>query len=495
MTEQLPDVPEDWIPLITWQKYLYKQQREFMASDAWETIFLTGNGAGKSRLLFLSAVLHMLGIHPKQFCKPPVRVRALVPSFDHVSTVVEELLHRPATIMQEGKVVAEVGPMLPDSMVKEKYTKDHKRIILTNGSALYFVTGEQGRTGLRGTEQEILILEEESPQDCYDEVLRGLRGSKDGRGRSLIGLTPPYFLNRGPTWSKRFLEESVNDPEVHVVRAAMMDNPAIDNIFVENFKKNKTEDQVRCQLYGDFPSYGRLIYPFWQDRIWNPEKVDGHLVPSDTPLPENWDVNWVMAFDYHPSKPCAGVWGWVDTNGDITIYDELDPDLAADKTIGELAEVFRQIEGFPRDKREWRRWQDPSARQKQQGIDKGWNAWTQFRKEKIVTSAGRNRDPMLGISIVNEYLQGNTKDKPRLFVFESCKNLRYAMSNHFWKRGSEGTRAVPDAKHSDFPVCLRYILQELSGKTGSGIKQKKWPLTSYEKVLSDKRVVDLGRWA
>jgi hypothetical protein len=153
---------------------------------------------------------------------------------------------------------------------------------------------------------------------------------------------------------------------------------------------------------------------------------------------------------------------------------------------------FKQIEGEPHSKRRFRRWQDPSAKTEYKSIVRGFNAWDAFRKCGIITSAGRNRDPEVGINIVKEYLRGNQKDHPRVFFYESMKYTRQYMGNHYWKRGKENPIGKPDPVWSDFPICVRYILEAVGRKYSGGRHKTKWPLNSYQDVEPKRNIVDIS---
>jgi hypothetical protein len=451
--------------------------------------------------------------------EPPIKIKCLVPSFDNVVDVALEKLLEPQRILfpqpasdiqlnwigflekqkaliecqlDEGWV--EVGPLLPKSMTapRKGFTKDHKGIELKNGSSIWFATSEQGWQAQRGGEQDILSIDEEGDERVTDEVVRGLRNAKGG-GKIIAGLTPPYMPGQGPTWTKeKVLEASLVDNDIHVVRACMADNPAITDTFIKRFSKGKTKKQVAVQVYGDYPSWGDLVHPGFQDRLWSEDTLDGHLLPNETPLPENFAVDWIMAFDWHPSKPCAAVFGYVDSDGNIVFFDELDLEWAEGKEIGDLAEGFLNIEGHPHHKRRFRRWQDPSAKNQYNAIKRGFNAWDAFRKEGILTAAGKNRDPLVGTSIVNEYLNGNMTDHPRVFFYERMKYTRQFMGNHYWKRDESGV-GKPDPKWSDYPICVRYILQEIGWKRARA-GRKKLPYYSYQKEKDDKVTFNLGKY-
>ena len=516
------EIPVDWLPVLTWPRFFYQQQLLFTMSDSWQTWMVAGNGTGKTLIIYNNVVMQMLGIHPKQIARPPIKVRVLVPSFDYVEDVALEKLQQPQRIEfgadipydlrawikflekndsvrlkeepQDGKNgFIEVGSMLPASQMKAKggYSKEHKGLELKNQSSIWFVTSEQGWQAQRGGESDILVSDEEGDERVWDELKRGLRNAKGG-GRIYAGLTPPYMPGQGPTWTKeKILEASMDDPEINVVNACMADNPAITEKFIKEFTKGKTKKQIDVQVYGKYPTWGDLVHPDFQDRIWDPEKIDGHLLRNDTPMPDTYDVEWVMAFDWHQSKPCAAVFGYIDKDGNAVFFDEMDKEWADSKEIAELSDGFLSIEGHPFHKRKFRRWQDPAAKSVYGAVKRGFNAWDAFRKNGIITSAGKNRDPEVGISIVNDYFKGNGKDHPRIFIYERCKYLRQYLTNHFWKRDESG-KGTPDPKWSDYCITVRYILQEVGWKDHAR-KCKKWPLVSY-KIPEKKQVYDLARW-
>ena len=173
-------------------------------------------------------------------------------------------------------------------------------------------------------------------------------------------------------------------------------------------------------------------------------------------------------------------------------FDELDQEFAKEKEISELAEAFFQIEGRPHSKRKFRRWQDPSAKSKSNAVVRGFNAWDAFRKCGVITAAGKNRDPNTGINIVKEYLRGNMKDHPRVFFFENMKYTRQYMGNHYWKRGKEDPTGKPDPVWSDFPICVRYILEYVGRKFSGGRHKSKWPLNSYETIEPVNKTIDIS---
>ena len=489
-TETPLQLPEDWAPIQSWLDFLYPQQYLFLHSKAFKRFFISGNGSGKSILLALDTALTLLGIHPNQVAPPPIRVQVLVPSYDHAEKVFLEKLSRPQTVEQNGKVLAELGPMLPNSMIAKGYTKDHRTLDLKNGSNIHFVTPTEGRLALRGYEHDYLIMDEESPEECFDECVRGLRNARGG-GRIVCALTPPYLESKGPTWTKKIVEESLYDDNIFLVKASMSDNPAVSEFFIREFSKGKSPEQLQVQLHGNYPSWGKVIFYPFENRPWDEGKCEGHILPAEYPMPEDDDVEWFQGIDWHSSKPCASVYMYRDSDGNFVIYDELDPVVAADKEISELCEIFRQMEGHTKySKRRFRRFLDPSAKSKYQAMTRGFSAWSEFRKNGIICAEGKNTEPEVSIGLINELLKGNCKTTPRLWIKANCKHTIESFSSHYWVRKEDGT-GRPDPKFSDLPICVRYVVQAVSGVAKKD--RKRWPLVSYP-TSQEKGATDLSRW-
>lgn len=485
------DAPIDWFPVIAWPNFFYSQQAGFIKSNAYQTWFIGGNGSGKTHVIYWSVAAYATGTHPNQpkdrlgNIYMPLRICVLVPDFDNVFDVALEKLLDPQIIEPFG---IDIGPMLPHSLIKRDFSKDHRSIDLTNGTIISFRTNEQGWKAMRGRQFDILSIDEEPEHRVFDENHRGLRNAKGG-GKIIAGLTPPFEEGQGPTWTKEMVvDASLTDNSIDVFNACMYDNPAITNKFIEEFKKGKTQRQIDVQVYGKHPTWGDLVYPGFQDHYWNPENITGHLFTNEHPMPENNAVDWVMAFDWHPSKPCAAIFGFLDGSGNVVIYDELNQETARGKDIRGLAENFRSLEGEPYEQRHFRRWQDPSAKAPYNAQVAGFNAWDAFRENGIVTSVGKNIDQKVGISTVNDFFRGNAKDHPRVFIYERCKYLRRYLANNYWKRAEDGV-GKPDPKWSDYPVCLRYIIEGVRGPKSR--KRVKWPLQSFKRHQEKRNIINL----
>lgn len=491
-------LPQDHLPILEWHKRLYDKQHQFILSpiDFWETLFVAGNGTGKTRVLYLALIELALGFHP--WCKaknvnPPFQIKVLLNDFEHgLEKVFRETAMMPSYMFDK----SQIGRILPPSAIKgdpdRPWTQNDRAIYFTNESVIFFQTSEQKKKLHSGTNIDILGCDEEPEKQHYDESKRGLRNAKGG-GLILHSFTPPFddeSKNKGPSWTKFDLVDPIERneyPEGNVIKASMRDNPAITQDFIKRFSRGKTEQQIRIQIHGEYPVWGRLIHPDFQDYFWDPKEKSGHLLPDSFEIPWNdSECQFEMSLDWHGSKPPAVIWTFEyltgPNKGDVIVFDELSPQAGKGLTISGTAQAIREIEG-------WRnirikRWGDPKMRDKNNALISGFSPWDEFRHNGIRLHDAYNREPYVGYSIVNDFLRGKSKanlEHPRLFIRENCKSLRHNLKNHYNVAKSDGT-AMPDTKFNDYCVNLKYIMLNKSRKIKKGMHfgriESRWPLTS-----------------
>ena len=493
------DIPKSWVPLVEWQGLHYGKQNDFIESvrDYWEVVFVAGNGTGKSHTLYWSLIMFALGIHPHQPAPPPLSIKVLLHDFEHGygKIFTETCLWDQYITDVHGQVVRTLKPMLVEDplMVTRWPSRDDKSILFYNKSLIFFQTSEQKKRQHSGTNFDILACDEEPAKSIYDESKRGLRNAKGG-GKILHAFTPPFgedTKNKGPSWTKFDLvdpSESGDDPDTKVIRASMSENPAITEDFIRKFSKGKTEEQIRIQVYGDYPLWGDMIFPEFSDNFWDADKRFGHLLPYDFEIDiSDPDLLIECSLDWHGSKPPAVIWTAEYTSGpnkgDVVVFDEISPLEGKGLTISETSQAIREHEGWCRERIV--RWGDPKMQDKNNALVSGFSPWDEFRHCGVRLRAAWNREPYVGYSIVRDFLRGKGKenpDHPRLFIKESCKSLIFNMKNHYNVPKGDGL-AVPDPKFSDYCVNLKYILQNKSRKIKKNMdksgKYSKMPIQSF----------------
>jgi hypothetical protein len=505
------EIPLCWMPLFEWRKRHYKKQRDFTEAikDKWEVVFLAGNGTGKTAILYWNLICLCLGIHPYQsaFAQPPLRVKVLMLDFEHgYGKIFTDTVLR-SQHLPDGSHILPMATLDP-YMITSFPTKEDKTLNFYNKSMIFFQTSEQKKRQHSGTNFDILACDEEPEWSVYDESKRGLRTAKGG-GRILHAFTPPFDeadKNKGPSWTKfKLIDpwEAGDSPEVQVIRAAMSENPAITADFIRKFSKGKTEEQIRIQIYGEYPTWGQLVFPDFMESMWQPKAKVGHLLPNSFEVPHgDPDCKFEMALDWHGSKPAAVIWSFEWTagpnKGDVIVYDEISPKEGAGMTISQLAHAIREHEGWTQ--KPIRRWGDPKMKDKNNALISGFSPWDEFNHCGIRLQEGWNREPYVGYSIINDFLRGKGQknmEHPRVFVRENCKSLIFCMKNHYNVAHKDGT-AEPDPKFSDYPVCLKYIMQHKSRKIKKNQDKQgqhsKWPLTSFGNHTTGRSYVDYGTW-
>lgn len=481
------NLPRDHLPIMEWAKWHHQKQLDFRQSvaDHWESIFLAGNGSGKTHIIYWAAVAFALDMFPfqrKMAMNAPLSIKILCTDFEHgLDEIGADTLFSP-TYMPDGTTI---GPLMPASMVEKKWSKEDKTLYLKNGSKIWWMTSEQKRDLHKGSSFDILICDEEPKKPQYDESVRGLRNAKGNqkpKGKILWGFTPPIEEGKPPSWSKFAkydMWKAGHLPRCNFINSHAMDNPAMTEEFMEEFTRGKTPEEIAAIQRGEYPIWGKLVHPRFEDDFWNPETKTGNLLPSDWEIPFHDErANFEMALDWHDTKPAAAVWTVETSDGDVIVYDELAPEVAKNKTVSEVARTILDMEGHQfgiRKPLNIRRIGDPKMKDKSNAQILGFNAWQEFRNCGLYLSDGWNRDPGIGYSIVNDYLNGDRKNHPRLFILNHLRNTRIGLANHFWMDDGK-----PDPKWSDFPYCVRQIIQRKARKAKQGMKRnpRKWPLTS-----------------
>jgi hypothetical protein len=208
-------------------------------------------------------------------------------------------------------------------------------------------------------------------------------------------------------------------------------------------------------VFGSWDEFEGRIYPMFQEHT--------HVIAPFTP-PEGWEV-FEMA-DHGYNNPTAWLWGAVDYDGNVFIFDE---HYERGKLVADHAKAVRAI----RQKHDFKTISysviDPSTRNRE-GIT-GLSVMAEYADNGIDLTPGNN-EVLAGINRVAEYLTVDPERRhpltkqfgsPRLFVTRNCVHLIEELREYQWQvlnnRTTEKNQPEHPRKFNDHaPDALRYGL-------------------------------------
>jgi len=191
---------------------------------------------------------------------------------------------------------------VPDT-IETVYVQHYTDGIKDGISVLGFKSYEQGRKAFEGTEKDAILLDEECPEDIYDECL--IR-TMTTRGLIMLTFTPlqgvsNVVLKYMPGGK---VPSSFKDTGKFVVQATWDDAPHLTD---EDKKRlyDALPPHMRDARSRGIPSLGSgAIYPIIEEII----TVDDFLIPDHFPKVYGFDVGW---------NATAVVWAAIDKENDI----------------------------------------------------------------------------------------------------------------------------------------------------------------------------------
>lgn len=307
---------------------------------------------------------------------------------------------------------------LPAGSKKRKWKAvDQAEVILPNGGRLLLKAAAQGREKFQGNAPRAAILDEEHPQDVYEEISRGLAETD---GPAILSMTPL----KGLTWTfQRFVHDP---PKGHLYsRITGLDNPHVKSRgLLARF--NHLEPHKRdARLFGKFARARGLIYPSLDRAI--------HVI-NELPSMDDWAKFRAIDFGFN----FACLWGALNPQLDqVIIYREL---ITQDLKLSANARQIKNLSGLER-----YQWTvaDPADRD---------GRITLARDHDIITSPAK-KDVEAGIDSVAERLALTKQGHPRLVIHSSCIQLLKELN--LYRRRPDG-KIHKEADHlSD---CLRYMI-------------------------------------
>ena len=390
-------------PTIAAYKPLPHQER-FHASEKRGKLFIGGNRSGKTVGGGTEAVFWLTGRHPYRKLKdPPIHGRIVAVDFDQG---VEKI------------VKPEVKKWVPPSLLingswEDSFQRQLRTLVLTNGSTVEFMSYDQDVEKFAGTSRDFVWFDEECPEDIFNECM--LR---------LVDVDGSWWMTMTPLIDMSWTYDRIYDPwktkldkTYDVFEVDTEENTYVSADILELALKGLSDGEKAARKSGHYIHHAGLIY-----RLKPQNVLDDILTDA-----EKWDVyrnHWghFAMLDHGLNNPTAILFGCYDNDGRIVIYDEI---YQSGKLVHENA-------------------QDYLVRVEALGISPTY----------IVGDPSiRNRDPITGTSILQEYSDygvyislgnknvaggiariQNRLNKEMLFFTERCENLLWEFPRYRWDK-------------------------------------------------------------
>jgi len=239
--------------------------------------------------------------------------------------------------------------------------------------------------------------------------------------------------------------------QFHMIVAPSTENIHLPEGYIEGMLGSYSKERIQRDIMGSFDSFEGMIYSEFDRSI--------HTVhPYD--IPEGWTK--LIGQDDGFTNPAASIFGAVDENGDIVIYDEV---YQSGVVVTDLCKNFINPKIGTQ---KMHMLIDPSTKAKRNQA--GGVAYSNFsvymdNLPKQVSIACANNDVSVGIDRIKTFMKVNPKTgKPRLTIFNTCTNLLEEIGEYRWAELSsnqEGTKNQKEEprKYNDHAVdALRYLV-------------------------------------
>jgi len=300
-----------------------------------------------------------------------------------------------------------------------------------NGSILMFRHGDDINALKNANLGGALMVQAEEMTDEDFWFLRGRLRRKEGTRQ--LRLECNYD---GHNWIyKMFNQKKIGE----LIETNTFDNRAnLPEDYIPNLQK-LPERLQRIHLYGsDEETEGLVFDEFRQEKHW----IDPF------PIPDGWDR--IVSLDHGATNPTAVLWGAIDYDGTIFIYDE---HYEAGKLISHHATEIKR-----RDNRKVTTWIcDPSCHNKTIQRTNGWfSVMDEYRDQGLYFRGGDNTK-LAGLNRVNQFFKDG-----KIKVFKNCENFKDEIDGYKWARirpGQEKNEPDDVVKRNDHCMdALRYLI-------------------------------------
>lgn len=341
--------------------------------------------------------------------------------------------------------------MLPKELLVELRVADAEvHIRSRDGKAIVYFVGLEEPGKLDSLNLSGFAIDEAS--QTSEEALLKLQGRLRNRKGLRKGLMVGNPKGRDHVY-RFFVSKQAVQPKDHGMYS-MIVAPSTENIhlptgYIEGMLSSYSKERVQRDIMGSFDSFEGMIFDDFQRSI--------HVV-EPYEIPQGWTR--VIGMDHGFTNPSAAMFGAVDFDGNLVIYDEFyEREWLIEDIVkkGLLPRIRKdKIEGI---------YIDPStkARRGQLGVS-DFSTYLEHLPTKIPLLPANN-EVSAGIDRVKGFLRVNPKTKkPRITIFSTCHNLIEEIGEYRWAELSAGRQGTVNEKeeprkYNDHAVdALRYLI-------------------------------------
>ncbi len=389
------------LPIKQVEVFPSPKQEEFIFSDRKYTAFIGGVGSGKTWAGCLKSIMH---------CRPGYDGMIIAPTYPMLRDVTQRKFFE----------------LLEDAEIKYEFLKTEERAFV-HGCNVFFRSADNPDR-LRGPTLNWAYLDEAALmiESTWRIVLGRLRA---GEPMAWITTTPAGF-----NWVYHYFAETKDD-KYGMTQASTRENTHVPAEYIEDLVANYKGEFASQEIEGNFVAFEGLVYPEFNPSV--------HVIPPFK-LPDHWQR--FRAIDYGYTNPFVCVWGAVDEDGRLYIYDE---HYQRKTLIAVHAETIRRRAGV---------YQftvaDHDAQDNAEMASCG------------IPTRNAQKDVIRGIQKVKSRLGAAGDGKPRLFLFANCVNGIKEAGMYRWAEVKEGRneKEEPVKENDHFWDAVRYMAMELDNK-------------------------------
>jgi phage terminase large subunit-like protein len=321
--------------------------------------------------------------------------------------------------------------LLPKGTKRRQWGANNRGLaVLPNNGRIVSMSMDSGRSKFQGGSPSLVILDEEPPEDIFDEsMLRVV----DAKGRVVVSATPL----KGLTWMHhRFIEKPY--PGFSTDRISGLDNPYVSSVKMKSAVAHLTEASQRSRLFGEFTSQAGLVYSEFSPSL--------HI--QSVEIGEGWERH--RSIDFGSTHPFCCLWVAVIPSGAIRpdpvlyVYQELY------QTGLTTIEAGRQINEMSGDDSFFWTVADPESK----------DGRLTLKRECMIPTlkAPKFMGVLEGIGMVRELLAVDGEGKPGILIHPDCKNLIREFKLYRWDSRSKRDR--PQKLNDHALDALRYEIMQ-----------------------------------